>query len=70
MLMERSMQEGRFNPDEYKYWTRELGQNLLRSIEFYTQDTEVQQMLFDKVNEKFPLDVNNIPFNQLIAPAA
>ena len=64
------MQFGTFDPEIYATLARELGQNLLRSIEDYTDDTHIQQMLFDQVNEKFPLDMNNVPVGTMTASAA
>ena len=64
------MQSGRFDEIEYRYLARQLGDNLLRTIQNYTSDRREQQILFDIVNEKFPLDVNNIPVGNFPAPAA
>jgi hypothetical protein len=64
------MQFGTFDPMIYRELALELGQNMLRSIEHYSNDPQVRQMLFDQVNEKFPLDVNNIPIINMTAPAA
>ena len=59
-----------FDPLLYSSLTRQLGQNLLRSIENYSTDSRVRQLLFEKANERFPLDVNNIPVGPMAAPAA
>ena len=69
-LMDRSMQNGTFDSGVYRSLTRELAKNLLRSIENYTDNSQTQQILFNKVDEKFPLDVNNIPVANFAAPAA
>ena len=64
------MQNGIFEIIIYNRLTRDLGQYLLRSIENYSDDPRVRQVLFEKADENFPLDVNNIPVGTMTATAA